>query len=432
MTALATAILLGPVATTWAAPDKKKPKMVESSRKRKPDWVNTLRKDYLIVVGTGASIEASQQQAMVKVREAIAKSVAEHVTVTTTTTTREEMGGAVANYFQSFEMDSRGQTAEMDFLKGISPSKAEDFYWEAWSDGGPATYHYHLMYPYSELENRKLVMAFEKADRELTRQLDDILERIDQTTVVEEMQADLATLERLAPRFVDARKAKAEIGAERLRGRLRSINVATTRRTPSRIEYELRIGRQTVTTNRKPTATNPTKCATINAIEPAGQGWAVDFDARYCYDDPANLIRVTHQFVTGKMQHDFRFGADEGKVQLSVVRPVVVEATRENATTVEAGRITVVIHNKFDGAFTVGRVLIKWPGQQPLLVDAGGAAFSGKGEHTLELALPQPLDKRAYAATATTLLDGELQYTNAADGLQGTCALTQIGATTTW
>ena len=100
------------------------------------------------------------------------------------------------------------------------------------------------------MELRKLVMAFEKADRELTEQLEEILNRIENVTVVEEMESDITTLTKLKDRFVDQRKTKAEVGIDRIKSRIKSINIVPVSSTLGSLEYELRIGQKVVTTNK--------------------------------------------------------------------------------------------------------------------------------------------------------------------------------------
>lgn len=45
----------------------------------RPKWVNGLEKEYIIVVGTGATIELAQQQALMAIKESIVEAVAVNV-----------------------------------------------------------------------------------------------------------------------------------------------------------------------------------------------------------------------------------------------------------------------------------------------------------------------------------------------------------------
>ncbi len=407
-----------------------KTKTLETANKKKPAWINSVQKGYIIVTGSGPTIEASQENALLKVKENIVRSVAENVSVSTEMTTKEQLGTNVSNFFQSYEQTTQTKTAEMDFIKGISINKAEDFWWEKIQSGNSITFYYHLLYPFSETELKKLVMAFEKADRELTDQMNEILARIETSTVVEDMESDIQTLERLAQRFIDHRKTKAEVGIDQLKGRIKSINIVPISRTLGNIEYELRIGQQTVTTNKKPSVQNPTKCATITGIEPIQTGWSISFDAQYCYEDPKNLIRVTHQFRYGKATHDFYFDINEGKVEVFMHAPIIITATEMDETTVKKGTISFTFSNKFGGSFMVDRIVLNYSKGDPIILENVQRRFIGKGDHTAIFELPRELNKETYSSKRAPVVDGFIFYN--VQGKEQTYKLYQHRVTTSW
>jgi hypothetical protein len=409
---------------------KQKVKTIETDKKKKPNWINTIRKDKIIVTGSGATLEASQDNALLKVKESIVRSVAENVTVSSEMTTKEDMGTNINNFFQSFEQTTQTQTADLSFIKGIAINKAEEYWWEKIQSGNTITFYYHLLYPFSDMELRKLVMAFEKADRELTEQMEEILNRIESTTVVEDMESDITTLEKLSPKFIDHRKTKTEVGIGQIKSRLKSINIVPVSRSLGEIEYELRIGQQTVTSNRKPRATNPTKCATINGIEPSRTGWSLTFDAKYCYNDPKNLIKVEHTFKHAKVSHDFYFDINEGKVEVLMHAPIVISATEADATTVKSGKVTFTITNKFGGSFMVDRIILNYAKGAPIVFDNIGKTLIGKGDHSVILDLPVELDKATYSGKTASVVDGFIYYN--VKGQQQTFKLYQNKVTTTW
>ncbi|HON19568.1 MAG TPA: hypothetical protein PK990_10450 [Salinivirgaceae bacterium] len=405
-------------------------KTIETAKKKMPDWVNSIKKDYIIVTGSGPTIEEAQNNALLKVKESIVRAVAENVSVTSEMTTKEQMGTNVNNFFQSFDQTTQTKTAEIDFIKGIAINKAEDFWWEKVQSGNSITCYYHLLYPFSEMELRKLVMAYEKADRELTQELEEILARIEKNTVVEDMESDIQTLEKLAQRFIDHRKTKAEIGINQIRERIKSINIVPVSRSLGNIEYELKIGEQTVTTNKKPNVQNPTKCATITGIEPVGQGWNIMFDAQYCYDDPKNLIRVTHQFRSAKVSHDFYFDINEGKVEVYMHAPIIITASETDEKSVKKGTISFTLTNKFGGSFLVDRIVLNYAKGEPIILENVQRRFNGKGDHTMILELPREIDKDTYTSKKAPVVDGFIFYN--VQGKQQTYKLYQHKVTTSW
>ncbi|MDD4748166.1 MAG: hypothetical protein PHW19_12890 [Salinivirgaceae bacterium] len=412
---------------------KQKPqkiKEVDSNKNKRPKWINTIQKDYIIVTGSGATLDASQENALLKVKENIVRSVAENISVSSEMTTKEAMGDNVNSFFQNFEQTTQSQTGDVSFLKGIALNKAEDYYWEELKQGNNITFYYHLLYPFSDLEMRKLVMAFEKADRELTEQLQDILNKIETTTIVEDMESDITTLEKLLPKFLDTRKTKTEVGINQIKSRLKSINIVAVTKTNGSIEYELKIGSQTITTNRKPQVTNPTKCATINGIEPSRTGWRISFEAKYCYDDPNNLIRVKHTFRHATVSHDFYFDIDEDKVQVFMHAPIIFSATEQDDSNVTSGKVTFTISNKYGGTFTVDRIILNYAKAPPIMFENITQTFTGKGDHTIIIDLPNELDKKLYTSRMHTVVDGFIYYN--IKGKQETYKLYQNKVTTSW
>jgi len=71
-------------------------KVIEKSGK-KPDWVNTISKGYIIEMGKGLTADEAKDKAMDKIRESIIRSVAEQITATSSQSTVETRTG---NNFQ--------------------------------------------------------------------------------------------------------------------------------------------------------------------------------------------------------------------------------------------------------------------------------------------------------------------------------------------
>jgi hypothetical protein len=244
------------------------------------------------------------------------------------------------------------------------------------------------------------------------------------------MESDITTLEKLVPKFIDNRKTKAEVGIGQIKSRLKSINIVPVSRSLGAIEYELKIGQQTVTSNRKPRATNPTKCATINGIEPSRSGWNLTFDAKYCYNDPKNLIKVEHTFKYAKVAHDFYFDINEGKVEVFMHAPILIAATDADEKTVKTGKVTFTVSNKFGGSFMLDRIILNYAKGAPIVFDNIGKTLIGKGDHSVILDLPVELDKATYSGKTASVVDGFIYYN--IQGQQQTYKLYQNKVTTTW
>jgi len=408
-------------------------KVLDSENKKKPNWINTIRKEFIIVTGTGKTLDAAKDNALMEVKKHIARAVAENIQVQTEMTTKEQMTNNVSNFFQEFEQTTKAQTADLSFLKGISLSKAEDSYWEKVEEGNKVVnFHQHLLYPFKNDELKMLVFAFELADKKLTEEMDEVLNRIDKTIVVEDMERDISILEKLIPKFIDNRKARAEVGIEKIKSRIKSITIVATERALGTIEYELRIGNQTVTTSAKPKVIDVSKCTNISGIEPSGKGWKITFDAKLCYDDPNNKLKVEHSFKSAKTSQEFFFNVNEGKVEVFINAPIVMEAAQQDDTTVKSGKVTFTFTNKFDGEYTIDKIILNYKEELPIIFDNIGKTFSGKGNQTLTVDLPMELNKATYSSKKAPLVDGFIYYTNKADNKQIIYKIYQNKVTTSW
>ncbi|HDP55418.1 MAG TPA: hypothetical protein ENN24_07065 [Bacteroidetes bacterium] len=77
-------------------------KVVESSARRAPGWINGLEKDYIIVVGTAANIQDAQQNALNMVKERIVSSVAENVKTSSEMKMQESTINNISNLPRKF------------------------------------------------------------------------------------------------------------------------------------------------------------------------------------------------------------------------------------------------------------------------------------------------------------------------------------------
>ena len=124
-------------------------------------WINTLEKGYIITSGRAAELEQAKQQAIENVRLYIVQSVAERVEVTTSHSTTE-LSGDVTSFLDTWKEDVATQSGNVPFLKGISLSKIDGWYWEKIKDKSTKAifYRYHILYPFSERELNSLIAAY--------------------------------------------------------------------------------------------------------------------------------------------------------------------------------------------------------------------------------------------------------------------------------
>jgi hypothetical protein len=164
-----------------------KTKVLEKSAKSQPSWVNAIVPNYVITTASGKTIESAQNEALIKVKEQIISSVAENIQSTTTYNRQETINNNQSDFKEQLATATKTRAADIPFIKGISMTKVEDFYWEKVRENDAEKYYYHMKYPFSKAELNQLIREFEEADRAITKQLEDIIARIETSTNIEEL-----------------------------------------------------------------------------------------------------------------------------------------------------------------------------------------------------------------------------------------------------
>ena len=185
-------LFLSPIAIACVAQTK----VVESSSKRKPGWINGLEKDYIITSGSGSTVQEAQQNALNMVKEQIVSSVAENVQTTSEMKVEENTVNKVSTYLEKFATTTTTTSGPVPFLQGISLAKVEEFYWEKTENKANRSvrFEYHLKYPFPRTEIWKLVEEFKKRDVEMTKQLDDLFAAADNISNIDDIEKNIGEL----------------------------------------------------------------------------------------------------------------------------------------------------------------------------------------------------------------------------------------------
>ncbi|HOT13456.1 MAG TPA: hypothetical protein PK252_01735, partial [Bacteroidales bacterium] len=189
-------------------------KVLDKSGKR-PNWVNGVVKDYIIVTASGETAESAQSNALLKVKERIISAVAENVQTSSDYYRGDKTENGISTFIENFETSTRTKSADIPYLKGISLSKAEEFYWEKVSENNKTRFYYHLKYPFSEMELKSLIVDFDMADKQLTLELEQIIDSSQNITSLEQISYFSLALQKMSKAFIDQRKEKADVNIAR-------------------------------------------------------------------------------------------------------------------------------------------------------------------------------------------------------------------------
>ncbi len=392
-------------------------KVLEKSSKKKPDWVNATQKDFIITTGRGETIDEAKNNVVPAIRNEIMNSVAVYVRSSSEMTIENENKNNVINTIEKFKNTSTVQTADIPSLKGISLNKVSEFYWEKIQDkdSKKITVAYHVKYPFSELELKKLIDEFNQKDQEMTDQLNGILDNVDKIEAIEDISTNITQLENLIGYFVDQRKEKAQLGLTKLKDMLKSIEIVPIENNLGTLKYALKIGEKFYKTSQKPKYKN-SECVEITSKVSEGHVQIIQYTFENCTEDEKNLISVSYKYGNNKVERTFYFDVTSNEVKIFLRGDIMIKATNKDNDNVTAYNCDLTLVSQYDAPFIIDKVVLEWPGLAPVSVSNIGKEIAGKGVQTFILEVNEPIDMMKSSSKNKPAIDGTIFFKVKATG----------------
>lgn len=428
--AIALVILL--TSTAFGVLAQKKAKIIDSSAKKKPAWVNTLVKDYIIVTASSNTLEDAQEKALAKVKERIISSVAENIQTESEYFRSETVHNNDADFKEKFETATKTRAADIPFIKGISLSKVDAFYWEKESFKDNIKFYYHIKYPFNAAQLKKLIYEFEKADQELTDRLNSLLKKAENIESLEMMSQTEKELQALSDGFldVDPRKDKANVGIAKLKDMMKNFSIETVSSTLGEIHVVLKVGEQTITTARKPKVTS--NCAKIVEVKSKTPEWIIKYNYDECYDDPDNSVNIIFRSAYGKAKNEYFFNINADKIDIFVNDDINISGGEDNGIEIKNATGTISLTSKYDSGFTIEKIILNFGKEAPIIIDNINQTYTGKGKHTLSFTIPQSLNKDIYNSRSYDMIKGSIHYKSVKTGEKSIYKMFNQNITTSW
>ncbi|MBI5219298.1 MAG: hypothetical protein HY958_10250 [Bacteroidia bacterium] len=422
------------VTLVFASPFLAQLKVIEDSG-RKPKWVGGVVKDYVIGVGTGKDIEVAKTNCLTDIKSNIAKSVADYVKSSSELNKTETNGKNVASYFETYSANVQSETADIPSLKGISLSKAEEFYWEKVQNKstGAVVVNYHIKYPFSEMDLRKIIMEFEKVERELNEKLEEIIMGADTIASVEEMISNIAQLESMLKSFKDNRKTKVEGAIAKYSTMLSSISLVPIKNDIGDLSYATKLGERFVYTMQKPRVTSYGNCAQTTSITSERSNWFIVYKYANCFDDPANAVNVEYMFNGKKVSNKFNFDINKNKVDIFLKNDINITTVQQEGNAISESKCELTFVSKHATPVLIEKVILDVQGAPPIIFNNVNQEFEGKGDHEIVLKCTQRLEKNKYSSNnQSSSVNGSINWKNKATGEKGTYKIFDQKFTTDW
>lgn len=408
-------------------------KVIEKSGKQ-PKWVNNLERDYIITVGSGATSQDAQQNALTMVKERIVSSVAENVKAKTELRKEEaNYNNNISVFLEKFASQTTTESGKVPFLQGISLSKVQEFYWEKLQRKDKSIFfNYHIKYPFPDMELNKLVYDYKTRDAELTKQLEDLIAQTETVESVEQVEKNIGELKVLIDYFMDGRKNQAELGITKYQSLLASIELVEVESNLGELKYALRLGTRTISTVKKPITKS--ECARITSSINNQSNWLVKYDYANCYEDPENNILVKYRFGNSDVQKKFYFDISVNKASIFVNEPFHFTTTTKGESSIDASVLDMTVVSKYDAPFTIEKIVIEFKGLTPVIIEGINQSFSGKGNHNLKLNISQAIkiDGTSSIGKSISTLTGYIHYRSNSTGELKTYRIYNHSYTTDW
>ncbi|OFY91761.1 MAG: hypothetical protein A2266_07775 [Bacteroidetes bacterium RIFOXYA12_FULL_40_10] len=408
-------------------------KVIEKSGP-KPKWVNGLEKDYVIVVGTGATLDLARQQALMMIKESIVEAIAVNVKTNTNIRTEEVSNRKnVFMFLETFSSNTTSESQKVPFLQGISLAQAEGFYWEKLQSRELGTqYAYHIRYPFPVVDMNRLAFEFKLRDEELTAKLERLSAETFYPSSVEEIESIIGELRILADYFMDGRRDVANLAIRRYNSMLSSIELSDAGSTLGTVRYVLKLGSRMITTVKKPIIRS--ECAKFTGTDQYQGVWSIKYDHSDCYGDLKNNIVVRYRFGSNNVEKIFYFDINQTKVDIFVSQAIGFRKEKLAEDSVARAKVDIAISSKTDAPFTVTKVILEFKGLPQIIVENINQSFSGKGIHNLSLVVETPVNIVQSSSLGKTVvqMNGFIQYINNTSGESGTYRIYNQTYNTDW
>ena len=273
-------------------------KVVESSTRRAPSWVNSVQDQYLIVSAEAQSIEQAKEAVLANIKKQITQSIASRIVSESNLFSSALQADGSVSKTQVVESAVMSRTAKLPFISEISLSKAEEYYWEKrhYKKRGEYLYFYAVKYPFSDYEMKKLIMDYEQHDKALNQQLAEYEIAIDNVISVEDIDSYITKITAFKEEFdyTDPRFKQVEGLITRFRQLYNNIDMDAFQEKKGLIVLTFNLGNREISTTQRPTLSS--NCATELSYSYEGNTLLVRYNSDNCYADDENYIDIRYKF----------------------------------------------------------------------------------------------------------------------------------------
>ncbi len=361
-------------------------KVIDKSAKKAPDWVNGAVDGYLVVTVEASTLADAQQKSIQLVTERIIQSVATSVSVSQNSEMSSVSSDGSVEENEAFRQVSKMKSANLPFLKGISPAKIEDIYWIKVQDKATKREHYEysVKYPYTKAEQRQLEQEFEKLDAEKVAELETLKKKINSLGSIEEIKSSILQLNTLKEYFFDdVRQSQVDGLIAQYKDLYSAIAISGSLVEEGKLECQMLLNGRPVRVATVPKVTS--NCASQIKTRQAGDKFTITYDAVDCLPEEENFITVVFR-IHGK-RNDSKFlvspaSADDGNFLVVPEGRVILsaETVSEDGGKLRNIGVNLTLNNRGGQPFVLQSLELQVPElATPVVIDELEDEYTTKG-----------------------------------------------------
>ncbi len=356
-------------------------KVIDRSTKKRPSWVNSIEKNHIIGFAKAVELSDAQQKAMSQIKEQVVNSIAVNVKTSSSSNTLEINNNDVFTFLNEFSSNTNTSSANIPFLKGISISKAVDFFWEKIEDKSnkKTFFRYYIKYPFTDDEISKLVFEFNLLDKKFENKLEELIENVELISSLEDISNNIAELKLLADYFNDSRRSKVDFAIQRYLNVFKSIEFIEEKNINGVIEYYLKYSDKKILAAQQPVFIS--NCASLININSNASNYIIKYDHKTCFENNQNSILLKYEINGETIEKKFNLYRE--KIIIKVIEPIIFQI-KSNEQGADYIQLSLSISAKSNSAFTVENVIININFNHSLYVFNLNQSYNGNGNHILK------------------------------------------------
>lgn len=373
--------------TLSSASAQDKIKVKEKSAKKTPVWVGSSQTDYIVTSAIADDLETARNQCLDNVRRYIIQSVAENVKSTTEgMIDQKTIDNEIVSFLDTYTSTYESRAADVPFLKGISASKIEDYYWEKRENKttGKVSYMYAVKYPFPSVQLKQLVNEFEKRDKEIWGRYLALAEALDNVSSVEEIDRAIADLGPVIDYlFDDTRRNEATTLRDKYRKLYDNISFREISNDLGLYKFTLVLDGRDITTSQRLKTSGD--CATQIMSEQTPDGIEVQYNYDNCFFDDRNGIKVTFRLGSRNVVHEFFYTIKKHEVEIWPEQTAYLTSREKTDSTLNNIEIRIHLKSGHKNPYVIKSMALEVPGLgDPLFIDNLNTTVTNK-EYTLGL-----------------------------------------------